>query len=277
MSRLFVDLDRTIDRLNHQDIANHDSDMPESDIISQVNASIYMLNIRKFCWGMLGIIAIGYFEPIAWAAIPAAEPVVDAIPRLAAEPSLGSVLSGNSVPTSIKLKDLTPEWRAMSTNGQLEMGNFQAFLGVFGGGSFATSYYTKGQTVSIGSETYIVAYSLLSLVDKVAPDMSLNLSLLNLKTIGSMSNIRAFESIAETKVLENQLASLQVANIFNPNKPDGSKDRPVEPSGKPEAEPETKPDQVKPKPTVRKRIRSNRKSPRRPIRKVTRKNINRRS
>jgi hypothetical protein len=227
-----------------------------------------MLNIRKICWGMLGIIAIGSVEPIAWAAIPDVEPVVHATPRLAADPSLASVLSGNSVPTSIKLKELTPEWRAMSTNGQLEIGNFQALIGLFGGGSFATSYYTKGQTVSVGSETYIVAYSLLSLVDKVSPDMPLNLSLLNLKTIGSMSNIRAFEPISETKVLEKQLASLQIANIFDTTKP-------AAPQANPVAEPAAKPEELKPKPTVRKKLRSTRKYRRRHLHKPTIRNTNR--
>jgi hypothetical protein len=231
-----------------------------------------MLNLRKVCWGMLGVMAIGSFEPVFSADIPESASVIQGM-RIAAEPSLANVLSGNSVPTSIKLKDLTPEWRAMSTNGQFEFGNFQAFINVFGGGAFATNYYTKGQTVSIGSETYIVAYSLLSLVDKVSPEMPLNLSLLNLKTIGSMSNIRAFETLSETKVLEAQLASLQIANIFNPNKPDDSKDNPAE-SSEPVTEPEVKPDRVQPKPTIRKRIRSNRKYRRRPLRRAIRRNIN---
>jgi hypothetical protein len=234
------------------------------------------LNIRKICWALLGLMAIGSVEPIALAAIPEIEPVVHTTPRLAGEPSLASVLSGNSVPTSIELKKLTPEWRAMSTNGQFEFGNFQAFISIFGGGSFATSYYTKGQTVSIGSETYIVAYSLLSLVEKVSPETLLNLSLLNLKTIGSMSNIRAFESIAETKVLERQLASLQVANIFDPTKTGKPKDQPEEPTTKPAEEPAVKQEEVQPNPTVRKkRIRSNRNYRRRYLRRNTRKNINR--
>ena len=177
---------------------------------------------------------------------------VHTIPMLAAEPSLANVLSGNSVPTSIELKKITPEWRAMSTNGQFEFGNFQAFIGIFGGGALATTYYTKGQTVSIGSETYIVAYSLLSIVEKVTPATLLNLSLLNLKTIGTMSNIRAFETVSETKGLERQLATLQVANIFDPTKIEKPKDTPEQPTVKPE--------EIQPKPTVRKRrIRSNRK------------------
>lgn len=235
-----------------------------------------MLKIRKICWGMLGFVVIGYFEPIAGATIPEVEPVVHTTRRLAAEPSLASVLSGNSVPTSIELKKLTPEWRAMSTNGQFEFGNFQAFISLFGGGSFATTYYTKGQTFSIGSETYIVAYSLLSLTEKVAPETLLNLSLLNLKTIGTMSNIRSFDLIAETKVLERQLASLQVANIFDPTKTEKPKDQPEEPTIKPAEQPAVKREEVQPKPTVRKkRLRSNRNYRRRSIRRNTRRNINR--
>jgi hypothetical protein len=232
-----------------------------------------MLNIRKICWGMLGVMAIGSFEPAVSADIPEIRSIISGT-RIAAEPSLANVLSGNSIPTAIKLKDLTPEWRAMSTNGQFEIGNFQAFINIFGGGAFATNYYTKGQTVSIGSETYIVAYSLLSLVDKVSPEMPLNLSLLNLKTIGSMSNIRAFETTAETKVLVGQLASLQITNIFSPSKPDDSQDKPAVPS-EPVAEPDVKPDRVQPKPTIRKRrIRSHR-NRRRPLRRAIRRNINR--
>jgi hypothetical protein len=235
-----------------------------------------MLNIQKVCWGMLGVMSIGMIEPIASAAMPEIEPIVVQDTRLAGEPSLANVLSGNSVPTSIELKKLTPEWRAMSTNGQFEFGNFQAFVNIFGGGSFATNYYTKGQTVSIGSETYIVAYSLLSLVEKVSPETLLNLSLLNLKTIGSMSNIRAFDPISETKVLERQLATLQVANIFDPTKMEKPKDQPEAPTTKPTEDPAVKPEEVQPKPTVRKqRIRSKRKYRRRYLRRNTRRNMNR--
>ncbi len=211
-----------------------------------------MLNIRKACWGMLGVIAIGSFEPAVWAAIPETKPVVHGAPRLAE--NLADVFKGNSIPNSIKLKELNPEWRAMSTNGQFEFGNLQAFVSTFGAGSFAASYYTKGQTVSIGSETYIVAYSLLSLVEKISPEMPLNLSLLNLKTIGSMSNIRSFDPIAETKVLEKQLASLQLANVFDPTKVNEDKDKPAE-------IPTVTPPKVKP--TIRKQRRSNRKPLRR--------------
>ncbi len=230
-----------------------------------------MSYVGKTCWGMLGIMMLGAFEPAVWAAIPEVTPVVRTTPRLAAEPSLANILSGNNIPTSIKLKELTPEWRVMSTNGQLEIGNLQAFVGLWGGGAFATNYYTKGQTVAIGAETYIVAYSLLSLVDKVSPEMPLSLSLLNLKTIGSMSNIRAFEPIAETKLLEKQLAGLQTTNMFNPPKGDEKPKDDVAPPA-PEA-PSVEPTKVKSKSTIRKK-RSTRKTPRKRVRRNTRKSTN---
>jgi hypothetical protein len=215
--------------------------------------------------------AIGMFDPTASATIPPTEPVIGITPKLlAAEPSLASILSGNSIPTAIKLKDLTPEWRAMSTNGQLEIGNFQAVVSLFGGGSFANNYYTKGQTINVGSETYIVAYSLISLPEKITPELSLSLSLLNLKTIGSLSNIRVFETVAETKVLEGQLASLQIVNVFGGNKP-GAEAKPAEP--KPTV-PEAQPAPVKPQPTIRKkRFRSNCKYRQRKFKKTTRRTM----
>ncbi len=213
-----------------------------------------MLNIRKACWGMLGVIAIGSIEPIASAAIPETKPAVYGAPRLA--DNLADVFKGNNTPTALKLRELTPEWRAMSTNGQFEFGNLQTFVGTFASGSFATNYYTKGQTVTIGSETYIVAYSLLALVEKVSPETPLNLSLLNLKTIGSMSNIRSFDPIAETKVLEKQLAALQLANVFDPTKVKEDKDIPA-------ATPTPTVTPPKVKPTIRKKRRATRKPLRR--------------
>lgn len=231
-----------------------------------------MLNIKTACWGILGVIAVAAFEPIVSVATPTPQPVVNVTSRLlAAEPSFASILSGNSIPTTIKLKDLTAEWRAMSTNGQVEIGNFQALVGLFGGGAFANNYYTKGQTINIGSETYIVAYSLLSLDAKVSPELPLNLSLLNLKTIGSMSNIRIFELVAESKVLERQLASLQVANIFGGSKP-GGEEKPAEAPA--EVTPEVRPADVPPQPTIRKkRFRTNRKQRRRQFRRLTRRTM----
>jgi cell division septation protein DedD len=128
------------------------------------------------------------------------------------------LFGSQNIPTTVRLRDLNSSWRAMGTNGPLELGNFQMIVNSSAGGSFAATYYTKGETVTIGSETYIVAYSLFTLVDKVTPDLPLSLSLLNVKTIGSLSNIRPFDSFKETKVLEKQLAMIKLSNVWDPTK-----------------------------------------------------------
>jgi hypothetical protein len=239
-----------------------------------------MSKTKIACWGLLAALGVGAIEPVF---VNGAEesPAENPVMRLAASTSLTSsasvfaistnanrtvaqavpvdaglsnIFSGNKIPTSIKLKELNPEWRGMSTNGPVEIGNLQMLVNTSAGGSFSATYYTKGQTVTIGSETYIVAYSLLSVVEKVTPDLPLNLSLLNLKTVGSLSNIRPFDVAKETKVLEKQLAMIQLANIYDPTKS-------TEPSPEttPEASPEVTPS-VKPTKKPRRRTRTRRRN-----------------
>jgi hypothetical protein len=128
------------------------------------------------------------------------------------------LFGGRNIPTSVRLRELSGEWRALGTNGPLELGNFQMLVNSSAGGSFAATYYTKGQTITVGTETYVVAYSLFTLVDKVTPEIPLSLSLLNLKTVGSFSNIRPFDVGKETKVLEKQLAMIKLSNVWDPTK-----------------------------------------------------------
>jgi hypothetical protein len=156
------------------------------------------------------------------------------------------LFGSKNIPTSIRLRELNSSWRAMGTNGPLELGNFQMIVNSSAGGSFAATYYTKGETVTIGSETYIVAYSLFTLVDKVTPDLPLTLSLLNLKTIGSLSNIRPFDVFKETKVLEKQLAMIKLTNVWDPTKaaepePSFTPDPVTTPSVKPSRKPTRQP------------------------------------
>lgn len=114
---------------------------------------------------------------------------------LAQSRNFESVLAGKDYPHSLKLKDLTPEWRhvsiasadksasggdAMKQLMQLGMmgqmgakgqgGNDAAGAmaamsmlgGLFGGGGeeSAPSFYTQGRTTSIASETFLIAYKL---------------------------------------------------------------------------------------------------------------------
>jgi hypothetical protein len=144
------------------------------------------------------------------------------------------ILYGNTVPLSLKLKDLNGDWRRVgiaapggsgNIMGSLMKGIFGAMLGGGGGGGTETSlttYYTKGQTVNIGGETFIVAYraklkqpDFAALIaesqqkdkegkdkepdleklkpEKLNPDSTLTLSLLTLKSTGSLHDIRPFD------------------------------------------------------------------------------------
>ena len=88
-------------------------------------------------------------------------------PSFAAEPTLSEILSGKTVPSTIAIKELTPEWRALRTTGQFDTGSiFQAQL-MANNKIFVAGYYTKGQTISLAGESYIIAYSLQDKLEKI--------------------------------------------------------------------------------------------------------------
>jgi hypothetical protein len=159
----------------------------------------------------------------------------------AAEPTLSEILSGKTIPNIVKLKELTPDWRTLATNGQFELGSsIQSLFTSFTGMSLYGSYYTKGQTISLAGESYIVAYSLQEKPEKITGETPLGLSLLNMKMIGSLTNIRSFNLVTETALLEKQL---QGAAMLNPPK-----------STQPEVKPdEATPVPAKPKPKKKRR------------------------
>jgi hypothetical protein len=172
------------------------------------------------------------------------------------------LFSGKEVPLTLKMKDLSSEWRRVSVGSldksgdssnmmsQLmqmgmmsEMGKekkpgakpedpmtamlgMQMLSGLFGGlfggmfgGQQAPVYYTLGKTVNLGSETFLIAYrykkkemnlaAMMAAGEKEGgkePDMEklmadgkmteespITLSLLNLKAVGSLSDIRPFD------------------------------------------------------------------------------------
>ncbi len=127
------------------------------------------------------------------------------------------LLAGKTAPLTLKLKDLTGEWRCMNVSGSADSANAQrtylAMLGAGGGGGF----YTRGDTVVAEGETYLVAYRMQvkpininvlmmgrgpqpPTVEKPTPESVLTLSLLHLRTVDGFSDIRPFE-------LETELAS----------------------------------------------------------------------
>lgn len=131
---------------------------------------------------------------------------------------LRSALSGEKVPLTLQLKDLDGSWRRMIIASQ---GGFDAsatwltmLLGRPGG-----AYYTRGETVSIGGDSFLVAYRVkpvemasllrdparqLPAPEKLTPETTLRLSLINLREIVSFNDIAVFD-------LQEELAGAQQA------------------------------------------------------------------
>lgn len=126
--------------------------------------------------------------------------------------TLNEILSGKTFPLSIQIKALDAEWRQFTLTGAqggatdmlLLMARMQ-----MGAGGTSTLYVTQGKTVTIGSETYLVVYhregqgnaaiaAMMGQGEPVAPapitpDDQMVLSLLNLRAIGCMRDIKPFD------------------------------------------------------------------------------------
>ena len=125
--------------------------------------------------------------------------------------TLQEALSGKTIPLTMKLSSLDDTWRRMSPGSGADLANPLAMIyGARLGAMSASVSYTKGQTVTIGSETFLVAYAPQSRAldvaklnalmrsgqpaepEKPTAQTTLSLSLLNLRTAGSFTDIRPF-------------------------------------------------------------------------------------
>lgn len=141
--------------------------------------------------------------------------------------SFAELLSGKTIPLALKLKDLNDEWRRINVGPVSSSAGgvsaiYSAMLGGMAGGGV---YYTKGQTVTIGGETYLIAYHALAKTadpvalqqlmrggqmpeaEKPTAQTGLALSLLNLRLTGSFNDIRPFNFDFETTGNESALAT----------------------------------------------------------------------
>jgi hypothetical protein len=178
-----------------------------------------------------------------------------AVPALAQEGSFQQVLSPQGLPHTLKLKELNGEWRHLGIKGTegsksdagdmlkqlMQLGMMangdkgknaggdaamgMMFLsmmgGMFGGGSGGDAppaYYSKGQTIQLGGETFLVTYryqppanNLMQMamqagIEGKEPDLAkmlaapalteesdLTLTLVNARTIGTITDIRTFD------------------------------------------------------------------------------------
>ena len=110
------------------------------------------------------------------------------------ESALPDVLSGTRFPLSLRFRDLDAAWRRVTVGGQTPGARPAPGVGE------ADVYYTRGEIVAVGAETYLVAYrqdpaSRARPAVGAAPprrtlDTLLILSLLNLRASGSLLDIR---------------------------------------------------------------------------------------
>lgn len=154
---------------------------------------------------------------------------------------LGQLLAGKDFPLAVKLKDLNGDWRRVTIRGSGSVsGNVSVnvsgsarstsqnnLVGSLGGGQ---TYVTKGQTASAGGQIYLVAYhlpvaglDLAALLQALAtkappasavltPDTALPLSLLELRTAGSIDDVRPFDMNRE--IADSQKALKALAALF---------------------------------------------------------------
>lgn len=149
-----------------------------------------------------------------------------------------ALLSGERIPLTLKLKDLEASWRRFTPAGAQDMSSSLVSLYGLSSGTF----YTKGETVTVSTasaeavssgrrafagETYLIAYApssnrsniyymmMMGETGEEAPaitaDTSLTLALLNVRTMGSLTDIRPFNLEAELAAFAESYAALQQA------------------------------------------------------------------
>jgi len=181
----------------------------------------------------------------------------------AQQADLAGLLSGKNTPQSMQLKQLDSTWLriAIRSGGTTEAGpgdmlgklaqigmmadggkkaeGLPALLGLLGGlfGDKGTVYFTKGTTIALGAETFLIAYA----VEKAAPnlvqmimeakeggkepdpsalfssgkwteDTVATLALVNVRTIGSLTGVRPFD--LKTEIAESEKGGMGLMDLL---------------------------------------------------------------
>jgi hypothetical protein len=147
------------------------------------------------------------------------------------ETSIASVLTGSAAPVSLKLKELTPEWRRINVTGEAMLGmggivsSMMQTVGTMLGSAGSEAIYTRGATLRIGGEQFLVGYRLTGAgIDlgglmsmgaaaaggkgggppkierkPVTAESDLSLVLINVRSIATLTDIRPFDLAEATK------------------------------------------------------------------------------
>jgi hypothetical protein len=131
-----------------------------------------------------------------------------------------TALSGTSIRLSMKMSEFDGSWRRVTVTGAQDLAS-----------SYAAMYglpigvqYTKGETANIMGETYLIAYSpppnrtamgymmlgrTEGTVEEITADTPFALSLLSVRTMGSLTNIRPFDLQTEIAAFQQAYSGLQ--------------------------------------------------------------------
>lgn len=139
------------------------------------------------------------------------------------------LLSGSTIPLTLQLKDLTSEWRRINAGNAGDSSGMSRVYAMYGLAAGGGSCYTKGETVTVEGETYLIAYRIqtkqvdvMAMMrggmgnkppepEKPTPESTLVLSLLHLRTAGSISDVRPFNLEAELAGGDTSAAGLEEA------------------------------------------------------------------
>ncbi len=147
--------------------------------------------------------------------------------------TLKDFLADKTVPLTLQLKDLNSDWRRVNIGGAADAAAgparaYTALLGLAGGGG--GPYYTKGDTVVLEGETYLIAYRAqtkpidyatllrggmraeqMPKPEPPSPESLLALALVHLRTAGSLTDIRPFDLETELAGGDTSAAALDEA------------------------------------------------------------------
>lgn len=133
--------------------------------------------------------------------------------------TIKDTLAGKVAPLTLKLGDLTRDWYRLSVGvkggADVAGGASRAYLSLMLGGAMGDSgCYTRGDTVTVEGESFLITYRLVTkpidmtvmmrgganampAPEKPTPDSTLSLSLVHLRNVDGLSGIRPFDLEAE--------------------------------------------------------------------------------
>lgn len=155
-------------------------------------------------------------------------------PARAQAVDLKELTAGTKYPLTIKLKDMNAEWQRITVSAQGDTNPWTMLFNIGGDEAF----YTRSETVTVGTETFIVAYrtppkkiDFMVIArgpgmatpppDPLTPDTSLALSFLNLRTVASLNAIEPFDLKREVARRERDIteARERMAQMAGPQGP----------------------------------------------------------